>query len=874
VSSPAGRQAGQLSALPPTAEASDSDASSSEAGDGADESGEASSSRDRSASASYDTSSVSSPAGRQTGQLSALPPTAEASNSDASSSSEAGGDDASGESAKAEAVPPAATKKATGSEADDDYGDEDLAEEAAPATDATATAAAASGDERSGDEGAAAEAEEGGREAPADEADGEDESGDGNFGVEEDEERKDAPPPARSSEGSSSSEAMPVSKARCSRVSFSEPPGLGEALENMPRASLRGPGDSTPFNRPSGGDEGVEMSPMLSMRSSLTPSDAGDGADEHSPPQEAAGPSLTVTVVGAGGLRHADGGGTEKSDPYCVVQVEGKPGLRFETGTVDDADDLVWNFSWELRGCHQGDNLVFSVYDRDPGGDRDELLGRAVLKAERLLECKDGGRLSTELELTDTGSPEPAMLGVKVDVPAGGLPAAPPRPEPQQTTPERASRLSVVQFVGEAQVASEFVSKRRPSGMSTPFNRRVNDAGTPSSRGKSPHSTRSATDRSPQSTRSDTEAGMMAEESEVADLGLGAEEGAVLTGLAAAKVKASLTLSTGTRSKSVSFSGPVDDREGDGEGGEFFPRRSTIRKSCDSTPRFVKTAEFPDPDEAEDAAEEEEEKEEEQTAEEVEAHVVVEDVLDVPDVPAVASNAAASPSAASASARSPAAASSEDEMLLLHSGAALQGSDGSRGGKLPPLAASRASSEPFLHRTTAQKARRRGSARAPSTPRSKFNRKAQSWDTRFHLVDETNDLKPRELRHYFSRPEPRPRDSRTELVEVAVGDRRSLPKASPLTADSAPAVIPTRHRIGGQMRNQGGNVVPWNDRWHAGVHLYNEGMHPLHRATFSRPSVFEESKTQVWRRAQDLQISPGVWHKPSREELRFPPLGV
>merc|ERR1711918_162118 len=100
----------------------------------------------------------------------------------------------------------------------------------------------------------------------------------------------------------------------------------------------------------------------------------------------------------------------------------------------------------------------------------------------------------------------------------------------------------------------------------------------------------------------------------------------------------------------------------------------------------------------------------------------------------------------------------------------------------------------------------------------------------------------------------------------------TLPK---IGADSGPPVIPSKHQIGGHMKNRDREVRIWNDRWSQGIGQLNDGVHPLHRQYFSSDSLFAEATSQRWRRYLDAEVAPGVW-KPILEKRgpRFPPMGV
>merc|ERR1712176_486781 len=61
--------------------------------------------------------------------------------------------------------------------------------------------------------------------------------------------------------------------------------------------------------------------------------------------------TIHIQVEGAHGLRDADvlpGGG--KSDPYAVIQLQGKPHTRFQTDVVNNTADPVWNIEADVPG--------------------------------------------------------------------------------------------------------------------------------------------------------------------------------------------------------------------------------------------------------------------------------------------------------------------------------------------------------------------------------------------------------------------------------------------------------------------------------------------------------------------------------------------
>jgi len=172
----------------------------------------------------------------------------------------------------------------------------------------------------------------------------------------------------------------------------------------------------------------------------------------------------------------------------------------------------------------------------------------------------------------------------------------------------------------------------------------------------------------------------------------------------------------------------------------------------------------------------------------------------------------------------------------------------------------------------------------PCTPTTSLDE--NGWDTRHQLLCCENELKPKPLRDYFSKPQTE-RELKRDLkynptlsnVSQSLLRSLSLPEVSdrkptPVCPDAGPPLVPGRHVFGGSMKDRDGMTRMWNDRWHKSIGVLNENLHPDHRTLFSQHSLFEESPTQNWRRYLDMQISPGVW-KPiqCKKPSRFPPMG-
>lgn len=121
------------------------------------------------------------------------------------------------------------------------------------------------------------------------------------------------------------------------------------------------------------------------------------------------GSFLKVRVVGAKGLRNTDWFG--KSDPFCAVEIQGKPDKNCKTMVVNDSLAPRWNQTFEFDNYEQGDTVVFTILDKDTA--RDGLLGKAVLGSQKFFGKKGGFR--GELMLTDAGKGAEAYVQVEVE---------------------------------------------------------------------------------------------------------------------------------------------------------------------------------------------------------------------------------------------------------------------------------------------------------------------------------------------------------------------------------------------------------------------------------------------------------------------------
>jgi len=209
------------------------------------------------------------------------------------------------------------------------------------------------------------------------------------------------------------------------------------------------------------------------------------------------------------------------------------------------------------------------------------------------------------------------------------------------------------------------------------------------------------------------------------------------------------------------------------------------------------------------------------------------------------------------------------------------------------LAISKSASAPSLAGSLAV-ARRRKVASHLSGPRPKGVVGAGSrkllppqgdWDERHHLAGVENEMLPKKLRAYFSRPQEfgelkldlEKRENMTAMIKRMEQEEVPPTKPTPITADSGAPTIPTKHVVTacGSMKDRDNEERPWNNRWSQGIGTLNEGVHPLHRQYFSKDSLFTDAPSQRWRRYADVEVAQGVW-KPNlgNKPQRFPPIGA
>lgn len=166
----------------------------------------------------------------------------------------------------------------------------------------------------------------------------------------------------------------------------------------------------------------------------------------------------------------------------------------------------------------------------------------------------------------------------------------------------------------------------------------------------------------------------------------------------------------------------------------------------------------------------------------------------------------------------------------------------------------------------------------------------QAWDDRHQLSGVENELLPKKLRAYFSRPQSLPelkedlarRNHMTEARRRLSLEEVPPTKPTAISADSGAPVIPHKHDFGGHMKDRDNQPRPWNNRWSEGIGILNDGMHPSCRQYFSKDSLFAEAPSQRWRRYQDVEVTRDYSQGAARwkpiidkegRPPRFPPIG-
>mmetsp|Transcript_2836 Transcript_2836/g.5742 ORF Transcript_2836/g.5742 Transcript_2836/m.5742 type:complete len:289 (+) Transcript_2836:114-980(+) len=238
------------------------------------------------------------------------------------------------------------------------------------------------------------------------------------------------------------------------------------------------------------------------------------------------------------------------------------------------------------------------------------------------------------------------------------------------------------------------------------------------------------------------------------------------------------------------------------------------------------------------------------------------------------------------------------------------GGDGPRrgpGARVPPLRASASSPGTLNLASTTSSARmsqrsRKSATSIPSSPfrvrppfkypdfdlmtgvKLKLADHHTDWDERHQLLLNPrgdpmadNAQLPRGVRKYFSEKHnvedvkahltsllstptgSAPGSTAKTVLRTLNGEKTPRKTLQHLTADCGPPLLPMRHTLGGGMRDVDGMVRPWNDRWNRGIQQMNDELHKSHRQYFVQQSVYKVSKSQDWRRYNEMQVAPGKW---------------
>jgi len=121
---------------------------------------------------------------------------------------------------------------------------------------------------------------------------------------------------------------------------------------------------------------------------------------------------LCVIIERATDLPNADVIG--KSDPYCICEIVNQPNMRFQTRTISNNLNPVWNHKFVLPGLDPSDELRFTVMDEDFRDD--ELLG-----VGHLLGHDVAAGFAGEVPLILNGKETAARLRVTIKVPGADL---------------------------------------------------------------------------------------------------------------------------------------------------------------------------------------------------------------------------------------------------------------------------------------------------------------------------------------------------------------------------------------------------------------------------------------------------------------------
>mmetsp|Transcript_44205 Transcript_44205/g.102086 ORF Transcript_44205/g.102086 Transcript_44205/m.102086 type:complete len:793 (-) Transcript_44205:76-2454(-) len=134
-------------------------------------------------------------------------------------------------------------------------------------------------------------------------------------------------------------------------------------------------------------------------------------------------PDIHVTIIGAKSLRNADSStflrmvGRDKSDPYCVVELQDGTGHSVhKTRVISDDLDPTWDETCHFHNYNTPDPIKFVVRDKDFGG-ADDPLGNCTLPGSSFYEeGKWEMGFEGRLPLTGEGAQDGSALVLRVEV--------------------------------------------------------------------------------------------------------------------------------------------------------------------------------------------------------------------------------------------------------------------------------------------------------------------------------------------------------------------------------------------------------------------------------------------------------------------------
>lgn len=129
---------------------------------------------------------------------------------------------------------------------------------------------------------------------------------------------------------------------------------------------------------------------------------------------------LTLTIVGARGLRNADWlPGTGKSDSYCILKISGKE--VYTTNIISDSLDPVWEEEFDVPEYKEGTALEFALFDKDVT--TSESLGNVTMASEMFSSAGFNG----EVKVQNAGRGQDAFLWVQIKLQGKHYPPGPAR---------------------------------------------------------------------------------------------------------------------------------------------------------------------------------------------------------------------------------------------------------------------------------------------------------------------------------------------------------------------------------------------------------------------------------------------------------------